>query len=187
MHSTSESLLIRLKSEASSDDWCRFVHLYTPLIFYWARKAGLSREDSADLVQDVLTIVYQKLPAMEYDPDKSFRGWLRTVTLNRHRELLRRKKIKCVTASQTGIEKLPDPNLLESTWDIEYGRRLVASAMEIVKPDFEVKVWAALEMLIAGRKPQEISRQTGVNVWTIYSAKNRLMARLRRELDGLME
>ncbi len=62
MQSTSESLLVRLRSERDTDAWARFVELYTPLIFYWARKTGLQSQDASDLVQEVLTQVYRKLP-----------------------------------------------------------------------------------------------------------------------------
>ena len=188
MQSTSESLLIQLTSADHSDAWRRFVQLYTPLIFYWARKTGLSQHDSADLVQDVLTIVYQKLPNWEYDPSRSFRGWLRTVTLTRHREIVRRNRIRLTSASEFTVENVADYRQAESTWDLDYGRQLVAAAMELVKSEFNPETWEALRRLISsGRSAAEISRETGVSVWTIYSAKNRLMARLRRQLDGLME
>ncbi len=188
MNSTSESLLIRLKSDSHSEAWARFVELYPPLIFYWGRKVGLQSNDASDLVQDVLTIVYQKLPSWNYDPKRTFRGWLRTVTLNRHRELGRKKKIDTTNPSPSFLGKLPDDETAQSTWDVNYARQLVATAMEMMKPDFAPKTWAALKVLItSGRPAADISRESGVSVWTLYSAKNRLMARLRTELDGLLE
>lgn len=191
MHSTSESLLIRLQAEACPEDWSRFVQLYTPLIFYWARKTGLSQHDAADLVQDVLTIVFQKLEHLAYDPDKSFRGWLRTITLNRHREILRRNRLrnsKTVDLGDQSLSNMADHRQLESTWDLNYGRGLVASAMSMMKEDFAADTWQALQMLVQdGKTAAAVSRETGVSVWTIYSAKNRLMSRLRRELQGLLD
>lgn len=191
MHSTSESLLIRLQAEACPEDWSRFVQLYTPLIFYWARKTGLTQHDAADLVQDVLTIVFQKLEHLKYDPDKSFRGWLRTVTLNRHREILRRNQLrnsKTVDLGNESLSDMPDHRQLESTWDLNYGRSLVAAAMSMMQDDFAANTWQALQLLVQeGKTAAAVSRETGVSVWTIYPAKNRLMSRLRRELDGLLD
>ena len=100
-NSTSESLLFRLGESDNSDAWSRFSELYTPLIFFWARKTGLDAHDSSDLVQEVMTLVFQKLPEFQYDPNRSFRGWLRQVTLNKHRERLRKKKLKVDAVSQT--------------------------------------------------------------------------------------
>lgn len=187
MNSTSESLLVQLKTASDPEAWSRFVELYTPLVFYWGRKVGLQPQDASDLVQDVFTIVYQTLPNWTYDSKRTFRGWLRTVTLNRHRELARKKRSPATGGSNSIFANLSD-DAAKSTWDVNYARQLVATAMELMKPDFAPETWAALKsMITTGRSAAEISRQSGVSVWTLYAAKNRLMARLRKQLDGLLE
>ena len=80
MNTTSFSLLERLRQPSDSAAWDRFVELYTPLLFYWGRRAGLQSADAADLVQDVFEVLLHKLPEFQYDRQKSFRSWLRTVT-----------------------------------------------------------------------------------------------------------
>jgi len=86
MHSTSPSLLERVRQRSDGEAWGRFVALYTPLLFFWARKCGLQEEDAADLTQEVFAALVEKLPAFTYDPHRSFRSWLRTVTLNLWRD-----------------------------------------------------------------------------------------------------
>ncbi|MCA9200900.1 MAG: sigma-70 family RNA polymerase sigma factor, partial [Planctomycetales bacterium] len=71
MESTSPSLLIRLQDSRDKLAWTQFVDLYTPLMFYWARKTGLNASDAADLVQDVLLQLVRKLPEFQYDRSKS--------------------------------------------------------------------------------------------------------------------
>ena len=61
MATTSTSLLKRLEKLEDKEAWDRFVSLYTPLIYYWARQAGLSTHDSADLVQDVMAVLVTAL------------------------------------------------------------------------------------------------------------------------------
>ena len=190
MTTTSESLLFRLQQENSAPDetaWQQFVSIYTPLIFFWARKAGLGQSDASDLVQDVLTQVFQKLPDFKYDSSRSFRGWLRTVTLNKYREIYRRKSSRLATASDSMLENLSPVAVAESTWDIDYARLLVAKAMELMQDDFAPGTWDALKLVMSeGRAVDDAAQQTGVSSWTIYSARARLMNRLREELDGLM-
>jgi DNA-directed RNA polymerase specialized sigma24 family protein len=41
-------------------------------------------------VQEVLLVLVPKLPEFTYDPEQSFRGWLRTITLNKWRQRCRR-------------------------------------------------------------------------------------------------
>ena len=187
MQSTSESLLVRLRSEQNEDAWARFVELYTPLIFYWARKTGLQPHDASDLVQEVLAQVYRKLPEFHYERSKTFRGWLRVVTLNKYREQRRRMTAPLANANQSAVGQLADPHAAESTWDVDYARILVARAMEMMRPDFAPETWQALKiMMTTGRAPKEIAAEQSISVWTLYSARNRLMTRLRNELEGLM-
>ncbi len=189
MNGTSESLLLRLKSSDDHQAWSRFVRLYTPLIFYWARRIGLQSQDAADLVQDVLTLVFQKLPEFEYDNKKSFRSWLRTVTLNKFRQWCRKKSIGALDVTQSAWGNIAkQSSLAESTWDLNYQQQLVARAMELLEPEFQTKTWNALQQYaVSGRPAADVAEESGLSVWTIYAAKSRLMARLREELEGLME
>ena len=85
------------------------------------------------------------------------------------------------------IESLAPVEQAESTWDIDYARLLVAQAMETMKGDFSAQTWQALERVMKDAQPvDEAAKATGVSPWTIYSAKSRLMKRLRDELDGLL-
>ena len=190
MATTSESLLLRLQNLGTRTDqkaWERFVSLYTPLIFYWARRTGLQQNDASDLVQDVLTKVFLKLPDLKYDRSKSFRGWLRKVTLNRYREIGRRKSSRAENASASFIEKLVPVEQAESTWDIDYAKLLVSQAMEGMQSDFDAATWHALQRVMKNSETvDQAAKATGVSPWTIYSARSRLMKRLRDELDGLL-
>jgi RNA polymerase sigma-70 factor (ECF subfamily) len=67
MHTTSATLLERLRQPADQEAWARFVRLYTPLPYYWARRVGLQEQDAADLVQEVFAVLFQKLPEFTYD------------------------------------------------------------------------------------------------------------------------
>src|SRR5437867_3700819 len=86
---TPVSLLDRLRRPSDVDAWTWFVRLYSPLMFFWARRAGLQESDAADLVQDVFAVLVRKLPEFAYDPAQSFRGWLRTILINKVRERAR--------------------------------------------------------------------------------------------------
>ena len=100
MHTTSVSLLKRLHQPEDQLAWARFVDLYTPLLFHWARRTGLPEADAADLIQDVFGVLVRKLPEFAYDEQRSFRGWLRTVLLNQWRTRLR--AVSCLENVTTG-------------------------------------------------------------------------------------
>lgn len=201
MNTTSESLLIRLVAPTDDPDaspfnasqginqsaWRQFVELYTPLIFTWAHNIGLNTNDASDLVQDVLTLTFEKLPSFQYDRTKSFRAWLRTVTVNRYRETIRRKSANQAVASHSVLEQMQGIDRAESTWDLDYAKLLVAQAMEGMRSDFAESTWQALKLVVGKNlSVEQAAAKTDVSPWTIYSAKSRLLRRLRDELDGLL-
>ena len=190
MNTTSESLLFRLQQVDGRLDqsaWEEFVRLYTPLMFYWARKTGLNTADASDIVQDVITHVFQKLPNFSYDSSKSFRGWLRTITLNRYREIKRLKSSGMKFTTDSVLEQLASVEVAGSTWDIHYARLLVTQSMEQHRDDFTPSTWQSLRLVLSqGKTVDAAAQETGVSPWTIYSARSRLLKRLRDDLRGLM-
>ena len=187
MHTTSTSLLFRLQQPTDREAWSRFVRLYGPLIFKWGQQAGLQSADAADLVQDVMTLLIRKLPEFEYDPSRSFRSWLKTVTINKWRERVRRKAIPLHDATASGLARIPDPHN-SGFWDADFRKHVVARALEMMKADFHPATWQACRRyLLEQASPDELAKEYGVSVWTIYSAKSRLLKRLREELDGLLD
>src|SRR5947209_4762291 len=91
MHTTSPSLMERLRRPDDGDAWTRFARLYTRALYFRGRRGGLAGAGAADLVQEVLIAMVPKLPAFRYGPAQSFRGWLRTVPLNKWREQARHR------------------------------------------------------------------------------------------------
>src|SRR3954470_11722938 len=116
MNSTSGSLLERLRQPGQPRDWERFVELYAPFLLSWARRLGAAPQDAEDLVQDVLTLLVQKLPEFVYNPARSFRAWLRTVVLNRWRDRLRRAGPR-VGLNDAELSDLTERDGAEALWE----------------------------------------------------------------------
>ncbi|MEZ6096963.1 MAG: sigma-70 family RNA polymerase sigma factor [Pirellulaceae bacterium] len=188
MNSTSESLLARLEDSNDSDAWNRFVELYTPLIFYWARRSGLQVSDASDLVQEVMAIVSQAIKRFQYDRGKSFRGWLRTITVNQFRQKWRRAQRTKITSGELSLlAAMPDRRTLESTWDRSYRFEILQRAIAGMRPDFAEETWDALmEFLKGQRTAKEIANEQNISVWTLYAAKSRMLKRLRNELNDML-
>ncbi|HEX7378258.1 MAG TPA: sigma-70 family RNA polymerase sigma factor [Pirellulales bacterium] len=189
MHTTSVSLLIRLKRPDADLAWQRFVDLYTPLLFYWARRAGVHPPDDDDLVQDVFALLLRKLPEFEYDPKRSFRGWLRTIVHNQWCDRQRRKLVAggVAQADDAELEELPDPGGDEEFWEQEHRQRLVARALEVMQAEFEEPTWRACwECVACGRPACEVAAELGISRNAVYVAKCRVLRRLRQELDGML-
>jgi RNA polymerase sigma-70 factor, ECF subfamily len=187
MHTTSVSLLERLRQPDAHAAWDRFVSLYTPLLYFWARCVGLQEPDAADLVQDVFAVLVQKLPEFHYDRSRSFRSWLHAVLLNKWRELRRRP-----SSAQPGSECLaglanPDDEVAEFD-DAEFRQHLLMRAMQLMQADFQPATWKACwEHVVCDRPAEEVARELRITVNAVYLAKSRVLRRLRQELEGLLD
>src|SRR5262245_58872999 len=124
MHTTSVSLLERVRRPGEAKAWERFVELYTPLLYHWARSVGLQDQDAADLVQDVLTSLVRKMPEFTYDPGRSFRAWLRTVTLNQWRDNGKSRARRPLPNGGTALAEAEAPVRDDAFWEVEYRKRL---------------------------------------------------------------
>src|SRR5688500_10388226 len=88
---TQPSLLVRIRRPQDAAAWQQFVELYAPLVYGFLRKQGLQDADAADVAQDVLRTVAQRIGELEYDRSRgSFRGWLFTVVHSRLADFRRR-------------------------------------------------------------------------------------------------
>lgn len=189
MHTTSVSLLERLRQPGAAADWKRFVELYTPMLFHWAKSAGLGEADAADLVQDVFSGLVQSLPSFHYQPGNgSFRAWLKTLVLNRWRDQCRRRAVR---PGEVGLGAVPEPAALDPVTELaeaEYQQRLVTRAMQIMQRDFQPTTWKACwEHAVLGRPAAEVAAELGMSEGAVYVARSRVLARLRQELQGLID
>jgi RNA polymerase sigma-70 factor (ECF subfamily) len=188
MHTTSPSLLCRLRQPGDEAAWRRFAELYTPLLYYWARRLGLQPADAADLVQEVFAALVRKLPRFTYDRHRSFRSWLRAVTHNKWRDLCNRRTERPLPPGSPALQALPAADGGEGVTGAEYRRLLLRQALRIMRTDFRPLTWQACWMYaVEGRPAEEVAAALGVGVAAVYVAKSRVLARLRQELEGLLD
>jgi RNA polymerase sigma-70 factor (ECF subfamily) len=188
MTQTPISLLERLRGPCEPEAWARFVSLYTPVIYAWGRRVGLQDQDAADLVQDVLVTVIQVLPKFDYDRQKSFGRWLRTVTLNKWRDRCKARAAQPVPGSPDALAELPDRNDPNAFCEAEYRQHLVGQALRIMQADFHATTWKACwEHGVCGRPAPEVARELGISTGAVYAATFRVLDRLRHELGDMLD
>ena len=86
---TCPTLLARLRHDPSSEPaWDEFVESYGRHIYRWCRQWGLQDADAEDVTQEILLKLARKLREFTYDPEGSFRGWLKTVAHHAWRDFV---------------------------------------------------------------------------------------------------
>jgi RNA polymerase sigma-70 factor (ECF subfamily) len=184
---TSPTLLDRLRRSSAGEAWERFVELYTPLLLAWCRRIGVTDTDAADLTQAVFLTLYQRLPDFQYDADRSFRAWLKTILLNAWRNQVRQR------ASQRGDravtpDDIPDTDPRLELDEAEYRAHLVRRAMALMRERFEPSTWRACwEFVVEERPADDVARELGLTPNAVYLAKARVLRQLRHELQWLLD
>ena len=186
MYTTSASLLRKLRQEGDADSWTRFTRLYSPVLYYWARKMGLQHQDALDLVQEVFVVLVQKLPEFDYDAHKRFRGWLWTVTKRKWLERRRRPSLPLDPTAAVG--DIPAPSLTEEFEEAEFREHLLRSVVPSLRGNFQDSTWQAFWLHVVEEQPAaKAAAELGLSVAAVYKAKLRILAHLHRELDDLID
>lgn len=155
----------------------------------------MQSNDAADVTQDVLMSVSKDLN--NFDParsDAKFRGWLWTITRRRIADAVRAcpgeqlagSGINDVASagSSTNRSLSNDPPT-----DAAIDRQtLLIQAVAIYRDRFDPKTWKAFwATVVEGRQPDEVAETLGMNRWSVYKARARILQRLRSELAGIWD
>lgn len=189
---TRASLLVRIRNSQDHEAWEQFVDLYEPLIQAFARKRGVQDADVADLTQMVLQAVAGGAARFIYDPEcGSFRAWLFQVIrfqLHNLRARAERFPKDGDTAIREFLQQYPAPEEESAYWDREYEQRLFACAAERVRQTCSEMVWQAFwQTAVEDRSAKHVGAALGMTVGAIYTAKSRVMSRIKQEIDTLRD
>jgi RNA polymerase sigma-70 factor (ECF subfamily) len=192
--STRPSLLIRVRDPRDDEAWRQFVEVYGPLIYHFARKQGLQDADADDLTQTVLQGVSRTIRALEYNPQQgSFRGWLLGAVRNQLQKFRQHQSKTVPGSGDTGLQAIlsEQPNRdadEEMTWEHEYQRHLFLAAVKRVRHTFEDSTWQAFWLTaVDGKNAQDAATELGLSVGAIYTAKSRVLSRVKQEVEDLQE
>lgn len=191
--STSLSLIERAR-RLEPDAWRRIAELFGPLVYRWARQAGLQCNDAADVGQEVFRVVAVRIGDFRRQrPGDSFRGWLWGITRLKLKEHFRRAAASPrgvggadVSADlQNALARL-DEESPESNAPIEQAE-IVQRAVRLIREDFEESSWQAFwRMTALGDPAAEIAADLGMSAKAVRQAKFRVLKRLRQELAELL-
>ena len=182
LHTTRYSLLLRLKDQ-SEGAWDEFVHIYEHSIYSLCRKKGLQHADASDVTQEVLLVVHTSIADWKLARSTGrFRAWLFTVTRNAVIDTLTRsgrEATRVAKLSERAREATPQSE--ECTFEEEYRHTLFCWAAEKVQSEVHAHTWQAFwRTAVEDHDVNEVAQLLGLSVSSVYTAKCRVLARLRK-------
>jgi RNA polymerase sigma-70 factor (ECF subfamily) len=187
---TSFTLMMRLgQSPADDAAWDRFVERYRPMIRDWCLKWGAQAPDADDVAQEVLTKLVSAMRTFRYDPDRSFRAWLKTVTQNAWTDFTKSHRLR--TVGDPGlIHSIADSHDalidLERQMEEALDREVLELAMHRVEKRVKPATWQAFYRTVIDNRPgPEVARELGMQVAHVFVAKHRVQKLLEQEVRAL--
>jgi len=187
---TSITLLGKLRSpDADPAAWQEFVRRYRSRIYSFCLGYSLQPDDAEDVTQTVLLKLVAKLREFHYDPSRSFRGWLKTVTRRILCDFLTDQPRDQGSGDSAILRLLQNVEAREGLvrqLEAEFDQQLLEEALRRVQPLVPVQQWDAFRLTaLEGKSGAEAAAQLGMRVATVYTAKSKVQKRVRLELRRL--
>jgi RNA polymerase sigma factor (sigma-70 family) len=189
---TSKSLLVRLGQGADQSAWAEFVRRYGQQIYRWCRIWGLQEADAEDVTQTVLVKLTEKLRTFCYDPARSFRAYLKTLThyawcdfLELHNRPGAGSGDSVMLQTLQTVEARDD---LVQHLQAEFDQELLEEASERVRQRVEPHTWEAFRLTaVEGLSGADAAAQLSMKVATVFKAKSKVQKMLQEEIERAEE
>jgi RNA polymerase sigma factor (sigma-70 family) len=188
---TSPSLLGRLRRDpADQAAWGEFVDRYGRKIYAWCRQWRLQDADAEDVTQMVLVRLAQRLATFTYDPGRSFRGWLRTLTQHAWSDFIKKRERAGRGSGDRQVEILLESlqacDSLLAALEEPFDRELLEEAMARVRLRVAPQSWEAFRLTaLEELSGAEVAQRLGMKVAAVFKAKSRVQRLLQEEVAEL--
>jgi RNA polymerase sigma-70 factor (ECF subfamily) len=184
---TSNSLLARLRQGTDQAAWAEFVRRYGQQIYRWARGCGLQEADAQDVTQTVLVKLTEKLRTFCYDPARSFRAYLKTLThyawcdfLELHNPPGAGTGDSAMLHTLGAVEARDD---LVQRLNAAFDQELLEEASERVPQRVEPHTWEAFRLTaVEGLSGAEVAARLSMKVATVFKARSKVQQMLQEEI-----
>jgi RNA polymerase sigma-70 factor (ECF subfamily) len=189
---TSPSLLKRVADWADHPAWCDFRNSYDPLIRRWCAGYGLDASALEDLCQEIWIKLAHRMRTYQYDPGKTFRGWLRKFCHSRAVDQFRKRRSEPIRfladqpADALALLLAVDPIGSEEDEQLQSRRSLLLRQAEqvqqAVEQGIEPRTWQAFwRFAVDGCSIRETADDLGMSYAAVFAAHKRVARMLRAE------
>ncbi len=181
---TRYSLIARLASAEDADAWQDFVQAYESAIIRYCRSRGLQDADALEVAQDVFLVAHRA--AEKWEPSGhagSFRAWIFETA---RRSCLKLVRNRTALPRSLGEESVEQESSDEDDSGREWQKWAFYAAAGKVQREVKLRTWQAFwKTTVENMDPREVARELDLSVGNVYTAKCRVMERIRKCIDQL--
>ncbi len=190
--STRVSLLVRVANAGPVDQeaWREFATYYGARMYTWCQRWGLQPADAQDVTQQVLVKLASVLRTFAYDPARSFRAWLRTLTHHAWQDFLTAQRRAVPGSGDSAVlERLatePARDDFRRCLEEAFDHELLEQACEEVRRQVQPATWEAFRLTAFENVPAvEVARRLNKKLLTVYSLRSKVQRLLREQVRRL--
>ena len=185
------TLLGRLRKNPDDQAaWNELVVHYGSKIHAWCVRWGLQEADAQDVTQDVLLKLSRAMKDFTYDPSRSFRAWLKTLTNHALSDFLESRPRAGLGSGDSKVGIML--HTIEARADLlqrleeEFDRELLEAAMTRVRLRVAPQTWEAFRLTaLEGLSGAEAAERIPMQVAQVFVAKRRVQKLLQEEVARL--
>jgi RNA polymerase sigma-70 factor (ECF subfamily) len=186
---TNPTLISRLRRMPNDPEaWQQFIDRYGPRILAWCRHWGLQSADASDVMQSVLLKLVGAMQTFEYDPSRSFRAWLKTLTQHAWLDTVRsvRGNVLAGEAATARLDSIEARDDLVQELQQTYERELLELAMQRVRLQVLPRTWEAFQRtVLEGQPPAQVAAALQTTLVNVYKSRSNVQKRLADEVKHL--
>src|SRR5262249_23519982 len=188
---TSPTLLGRLRQEPTDQAaWAQLVERYGRRIYAWCHQGQLQEADAEDVTQMVLVRLAERMRTFAYDPTKTFRGWLRTLTHHAWSDFVEARqrggRASGDSATDVTLHTLPARDGLVARLEEQFDLEVFEEASTRVQLRIDPATWEAFRLqAVEGLSGAETARRLQRTVAAVFKARTRVQSMLRDEVARL--
>lgn len=186
--------LLQKAAAGSEDAWSEITALYHPLIRYWLIRNGMALQDAEELSQDVMCVIVQKISDFDHSGRPgAFRTWIREISVNHIKGFWRKQRRRQVPVGGSvylqRLDELCDPHSdLTEAWNAEHDDYILRCLLENVLVNVQASTAEIFRaVVIDDRAADEVARERGISIGAVYTAKSRVIRRLKAAAAGLVD
>lgn len=150
----------------------------------------MQKADAEDVTQDVLLKLSKRMERFSYDPTKSFRAWLKTITRHAWIDLQMSRKVGTAgTGDSVALQVLTNVEAREdlaARLEEEFDKELLDEATLRVQLRVSPEKWQVFQLLaFDGLSGEEVAKRCNMKIATVYVVRSKVQRMLQDEIQAL--
>ena len=197
---TRPTLLSKVR-RGDEEGWRQFYELYENFVYSAARGAGLSHQESQDIVQEAMVTVSNYIDSFLPDPSRGrFRTWLRKIVQSRIADQYRKKKRNPIERAEhhspseesatSTTNRIPNLNEVEldRLIDGKLEQAILTEARSLAKEKVRMQDYQAYDLFeIHGLSAREVAISLGISPITVRVRSLRVRRVVERQMRRIVK